>query len=137
MNFEEIRNKWKDLNRNKLPDVTASDNGKIAKVASGEWATGDDNDEKHLLVTITGADETYSSDKSLTAIKSAITAKQEIDCRLQTASGEYTWLTLMSSTSTTIVFYTVFLDGTTPKLKTATITSSGVAIADTAFTTPK
>ena len=135
MNFEEIRNKWKDLNRNKLPDVTASDNGKVAKVVSGDWATGDDNDEKHLLITITESSGTYTADKSFSAIKTAITNKQEIDCRLTVSSGTYQWFALMGSSSSEISFYAMFMDETVPKMKVAKVTSDGWTMTTVTFPT--
>lgn len=40
MNWETFKKKFENLNKNVLPDVTASDNGKVAKVVSGDWTAG-------------------------------------------------------------------------------------------------
>lgn len=65
-----------------LPEVSEADNGKILKVVDGAWDKAEPETDR-LVVTLTktgeGSEAVFSADKTFSAIKAALDAKEDVE----------------------------------------------------------
>lgn len=75
-----------------LPVVTATDNGKVLKVANGVWSVGEGGSgggggAEKFVVTLTQENDTWTADKTIAEILAADAANQIVVCKVSPGGG--------------------------------------------------